>query len=129
MSGSRKWIITGSALGFLGVAIGAIGAHALKPLLTPETSETFRTGVFYHIVHALAILALGLSSREYLLKACRFFLAGIVLFSFSLYPYSITQVKFLAMITPFGGVAFLVGWLTVIILEVRNKEQNSPSGS
>ncbi|MBX7044061.1 MAG: DUF423 domain-containing protein [Ignavibacteria bacterium] len=128
MSKSRKWIITGSVFGFLGVAIGALGAHALKPMLNPETSETFRTGVFYHIVHSLAILAIGLSSREYLLKACRFFLAGIILFSFSLYPYSLTHIKFLAMITPFGGVAFLIGWLTVIVAEVKNKGQNGPSG-
>jgi uncharacterized membrane protein YgdD (TMEM256/DUF423 family) len=101
-------------MGFLGVAIGAFGAHTLKQYLTPETTETFRTGVLYHLIHTSVLLAISLSARLDLMKANKFFLTGIILFSFSLYIYSLTSIKFIAMITPFGGVSFLLGWLMLM---------------
>jgi uncharacterized membrane protein YgdD (TMEM256/DUF423 family) len=116
---ARKWTVISGILGFLGVAIGALGAHALKGYFTPETSETFRTGVLYHLVHTLAILAISLSNRFELLKANRFFLAGIILFSFSLYAYCLTLIKPLTILTPIGGVFFLLGWATVIYKTAR----------
>lgn len=109
-----KWIVLSSLMGFLGVAIGAFGAHSLKQYLTPETTETFRTGVLYHLIHSSVLLAVSLSGRLDLMKANKFFLAGIILFSFSLYIYSLTSTKFIAMITPLGGVSFLLGWLMLM---------------
>lgn len=109
------WILTGGIFGFLGVALGAFGAHGLKNILTPEMLEIFRTGVLYQLIHTAAILAVGLSGNKKLFKAALFFSIGIILFSFSLYIYSVTGIKSLAMITPVGGVSFLIGWLIVII--------------
>jgi len=109
------WILIGGIFGFLGVALGAFGAHGLKNTLTPEMLEIFRTGVLYQLIHTAAILAVGLSRNKKLFKAALFFSIGIILFSFSLYIYSVTGIKSLAMITPVGGVSFLIGWLIVII--------------
>lgn len=114
-SGSTyNWFVISSIFGFLGVAIGALGAHLLKQYLTPETTEIFKTAVLYHLVHSVVMLAISLSGKIKLLKANKFFFIGIILFSFSLYIYSLTLIKFLAMITPFGGVAFLIGWAVLI---------------
>lgn len=111
---ASKWIVISSLMGFLGVAIGAFGAHSLKQYLTPETTETFRTGVLYHLIHSSVLLAVSLSTRLDLMKANKFFLAGIILFSLSLYIYSLTSIKIIAMITPLGGVSFLLGWLMLM---------------
>ena len=114
-SGSTyNWFVISSVFGFLGVAIGALGAHLLKQYLTPETTEIFKTAVLYHLVHSVVMLAISLSGKIKLLKANKFFFIGIILFSFSLYIYSLTLIKFLAMITPFGGVSFLIGWAVLI---------------
>lgn len=115
------WITTGASFGFLAVAIGAFGAHQLKDILSPEMMEVYRTGVLYHLVHAVIITAIGFYSNPKFYKAALFLSIGIVLFSFSLYIYTITGIKSLAMITPIGGVSFLVGWLLIIISSLRNR--------
>ena len=115
------WITTGAVFGFLAVAIGAFGAHQLKDVLSPEMMEVYRTGVLYHILHAVIITAIGFYSNPKFYKAALFLSIGIVLFSFSLYVYTITGIKSLAMITPVGGVSFLVGWLLVIISSVKSR--------
>ncbi len=120
----RFWTLTGSTLCFLGVATGAIGAHFVKVHLTPEMFEAFKTGVLYHLIHALAIFAVSLSGVKIILKANKFFLAGILLFSFSLYSYSITGLKMLAFITPLGGVSFLAGWMYLAMLSYKHSEPN-----
>ena len=108
-----KFIFLGAIFLFLAVGLGAFGAHGLEKVLTPKSLETFKTGVTYQFYHGLGLLGLGiiqtnininLSSIAYL------FFAGIILFCFNCYLYSITQIKFLAMIVPFGGVSFLTGW-------------------
>lgn len=109
------WILIGGIFGFLGVALGAFGAHGLKDVLSPELLEVFRTGVFYQLIHTAAILTIGLTGITKFYRAALFFSFGIILFSFSLYLYTTTGIKQLAMITPFGGVSFLVGWLLVIL--------------
>lgn len=109
------WILIGGIFGFLGVALGAFGAHGLKETLSPEMLETFRTGIFYQLVHTIAILVIGFFGDKRFFKAALFFSVGIILFSFSLYIYTTTGIKQLAIITPFGGVSFLIGWLIVII--------------
>ena len=99
-----------SLFAFFGVALGAFGAHGLKALLLEKgTLPTWETAVLYHLVHAVALLALsGLSSPPRAVVLC--FSFGIFIFSGSLYVLSVTGIKILGAITPFGGVAFLVGW-------------------
>ena len=111
-------------MGFLGVALGAFGAHGLKELLTPEALAAYKTGVLYHLLHSVVILSIGLSSRPQFSKSAALLSAGIVLFSFSLYLYSITQLKVFALITPVGGLGLLVGWLLIIIEAVKLARQN-----
>ena len=118
----NKYVTTGAVLGFLGVAIGAFGAHSLKPYISPELLESYKTGVLYHLIHAVIITAIGLSGKTQFNKGALFLAIGIILFSFSLYIYSLTGIKALAIITPFGGVSFLAGWLMIIIASVKKTE-------
>ncbi|MEO7427380.1 MAG: DUF423 domain-containing protein [Fibrobacteria bacterium] len=100
-------------LGFLGVALGAFGAHALKSRLTQEMLAVWHTGVLYHLVHVLVLLALALfakASGADIRWGARFFVIGIALFSGSLYALALSGIKPLGAITPLGGVAFLLGW-------------------
>jgi uncharacterized membrane protein YgdD (TMEM256/DUF423 family) len=120
----NPWILISGVFGFLGVALGAFGAHGLKESLTPDMLEIYKTGVLYHLIHSIAILAIGLYGNIKLFKSALFFSAGIVLFSFSLYVYSITSIKTLAMITPLGGVCFLIGWLILIIAAVKLRKES-----
>jgi uncharacterized membrane protein YgdD (TMEM256/DUF423 family) len=115
------WIRIGAVLGFLGVAIGAFGAHGLKARLGAlGTTATFHTGVEYHFYHALALMVVGLMwgplrARMASNVAGWAFLAGVILFSGSIYVLSVTGYKKLGMITPIGGVAFLVGWAALVV--------------
>ncbi|RPI15295.1 MAG: DUF423 domain-containing protein [Ignavibacteriae bacterium] len=119
MSPLNNWIRIGAISGFLAVALGAFGAHGLKNIVTPEMLETYRTGVLYHLIHSVVILAIGFYGNERLKIAALFFLLGIILFSFSLYAYSVTGMKALAMITPVGGVSFLIGWVLTAVRAKR----------
>ncbi len=119
----NKWITIGGIFGFLGVAIGAFGAHTLKPLLNPETFETYKTGVQYHLVHAVVILAIGFYNNAKFSLAAWFFTIGIILFSFSLYIYSLANIQAFGIITPFGGICFLAGWLLIIVNSFRIKKE------
>lgn len=103
-------------LGFLAVALGAFGAHALKDKLTPQLLDVFKTGVQYHFYHVFALIAVGLLLKWYpasgfLTYSGYFFFAGIFLFSGSLYAYTLSNIKVFAMITPIGGLCFIIGWL------------------
>ena len=104
----------GALAGLLAVAFGAFGAHALKARLTPEMLAVYQTGVLYHLVHALALLAVGillrLEPRPGLLLAASAFSVGMFLFSGSLYALALTEARWLGVVTPVGGVALLVGW-------------------
>ena len=121
MKKNTTWIITGGIFGFLGVAIGAFGAHGLKNYLTPEMLETYHTGVLYQLIHSVVILAIGFSGDEKYKISAMLFTAGIILFSFSLYLYSITHILAFAIITPFGGVSFLAGWLMIVVKAIMSK--------
>ncbi len=100
-----------AVLGFLGVALGAFGAHLLKALLTlHDATALWQTAVFYQLVHAVACLwAAERRSITFWL-----WMAGIVLFSGSLYVYALTNIKWLVHVTPLGGLCFLAGWLLVV---------------
>lgn len=111
----RLFFTIGCAFGFTGVAFGALAARALKARLAPELLATFDTGVRYQAMHALALLAVALAHARWpgraLAAAGWLFVAGTLLFSGSLYALALTGVRALGAITPFGGVAFLAGWL------------------
>jgi uncharacterized membrane protein YgdD (TMEM256/DUF423 family) len=124
MNKSKNWIIISGILGSVGVALGAFGAHGLKDLLSPEMLETYKTGILYHLVHTVAILAIAFSSKIAFYKSALFFLIGIILFSFSLYLYANTQARIFAFITPVGGVSFLIGW-AILIFEGFKAVENS----
>jgi uncharacterized membrane protein YgdD (TMEM256/DUF423 family) len=113
----RTFLLLGAIAGFLSVALGAFGAHALRKRLSPEMVEAFETGVRYQMYHALALLfvAVGLARIDgwALRGAGWLFTAGIVLFSGSLYVLALTGVRWLGAVTPIGGLAFLIGWALV----------------
>ena len=116
----RTTLLITFILGALGVAIGAFGAHWLKDLLIENGRiDTFKTGVFYHLLHTLALFGTGLIMEKDQGPTIRYasfaFILGIVFFSFSLYMLSITNVKILGAITPIGGVFFIGGWLLLFI--------------
>lgn len=111
----KLFLVLSALNGFLAVGLGAFAAHGLKEKLSTELLATFQTGVQYHMYHALALLGVGLLSLHYpasaTLRAGGYaFLAGMLLFSGSLYLLSLTGVRWLGAITPLGGVAFLAGW-------------------
>ena len=115
----RFWISISSILGFLGVALGAFGAHILKDQLSTEMLKIYETGIKYQLIHTVVMLIIGFSGDKKYYKSEWFFLAGIILFSFSLYIYSVTSVKLFAMITPAGGVLLLLGWITLFVNALR----------
>ena len=109
-----SWVQLGSLLMFLGVVLSAFGAHALKTKIAPEYMDVYKTAIFYHLIHALALFIVAwLTTQSTDIKvqyAGLLFIVGIVLFSGTLYAISITGFKWLGMITPLGGLAFLTGW-------------------
>jgi uncharacterized membrane protein YgdD (TMEM256/DUF423 family) len=122
VSGSRPWLVVAALVGASGVLFGAGGAHALRSLMAPEYLPTFETGVRYHLLHAVALLALALGgeSRPIALPAALFTL-GVVLFSGSLYALALGGPTRLGIVTPFGGVALLLGWLALLRLLARGR--------
>ncbi len=117
---AKLFLLSGSVFAALSVAIGAFGAHALKATLgATNRAETFETAVRYQFYHALALLFLGLLMQKYDHKMFIWsgygFIIGTLLFSGSLYILSLSGVNKWGAVTPFGGIAFLVGWITLII--------------
>ena len=111
------WAPIGATLMALGVMLGAFGAHALKDRLDAYSLDVYQKAVFYHFIHALGILIVSARQRSGALtasactKVCSLLLAGIVLFSGSLYLLALTGSRGLGIITPFGGLAFIAAWL------------------
>jgi uncharacterized membrane protein YgdD (TMEM256/DUF423 family) len=108
-----------AALGFLAVALGAFGAHALKGMLQINgTTAVWETAVLYHFMHAVVLLVLATqpgASRA----TSSLFVAGIMLFSGSLYLLALTNAKWLGAITPLGGLCFLAGWFCLAVWPPR----------
>jgi uncharacterized membrane protein YgdD (TMEM256/DUF423 family) len=122
MKDKKTWIIISAVSGFTAVAIGAFGAHGLREKLSSEMLEVYKTGVLYQFIHTIVLLILSLTNFIKSKIPSIFFLLGIVLFSFSLYIYSTTGNQFFAMITPAGGVCFLIGWFWLIVEVIKRKE-------
>ncbi|HEY2033174.1 MAG TPA: DUF423 domain-containing protein [Rhizomicrobium sp.] len=112
------WLMIAAINGALAVALGAFAAHGLQGRIDAHAIEIFETGARYHMYHALAmgLAALAARSGAALMPAsvaAGFFLAGIVLFSGSLYLLALTGARSLGFVTPFGGLAFLLGWIAL----------------
>ncbi len=112
-----------AVLGFLAVALGAFGAHGLKPVLEQnQTTAIWEKAVFYQFVHVIMLFVLA--GRTPLRIGPWFsFLIGIIIFSGSLYLLAITNVKWLGAITPIGGLSFLAGWLWLAIAPLAKTER------
>lgn len=110
---TRLFFLMGAVLAGLGVAAGAFGAHGLEGRVSPDRLQTFRTAVTYQMYHALALLAVGWAAQggSALVHGAGYcFVAGIVVFSGSLYLLVLTDTSWLGAVTPLGGVFFLAGW-------------------
>lgn len=117
-----SWIWLAAGLdGFLAVALGAFGAHALKETLTPQATDWWRTAVLYQGLHVAPLLALALlpAGSKLAPAAALCFLGGTLLFSGSLYAMALTGVRALGAVTPLGGLALLAGWLCLAALGLR----------
>lgn len=121
---SQIFVAASAVLGFLGVALGAFAAHGLKTRLSPEMLAIFETGARYHLIHAVALLAIGILARQMdvtSIKVAGFaMIFGIVVFSGSLYALATTGVRVLGAITPIGGVGFLIGWAALAMAALQN---------
>lgn len=117
------WAKIGAFFMFWAIALGAFGAHALKTRLTPESLAVWQTAVFYHALHALALLAIAglwpqaLEGAKLRLSGI-LFAAGIVIFSGSLYVLALTGQKWLGAVTPLGGLCFLAGWFSILFVRL-----------
>jgi uncharacterized membrane protein YgdD (TMEM256/DUF423 family) len=126
-SDARPWLIAAGCLGALGVALGAFGAHALRPLLPLQVMTIYETAVRYHLLHVLALLACAgllavFPERGRLLRAAAWgFTGGIVLFSGSLYALAFTGLRWPGLLTPLGGVAWVAAWL-LLALAFRRRQ-------
>lgn len=122
MSGSRLWLALAGLLGATGMAFGAGGAHSLRALIVPEYLATFETGVRYQLIHAVVLLALALQAeRRRVGVSASLFTLGVLLFSGSLYALALGAPTRIGIITPFGGVALLLGWLSLLRLGPRDR--------
>jgi uncharacterized membrane protein YgdD (TMEM256/DUF423 family) len=122
---AKLTLIAAAVLGFMGIGLGAFGAHALRARISSELLTAYQTGVFYHLVHALALLAAGLLMRQgidslWLKCSALAFCCGTLLFSGSLYMLAVSAVRAWGAVTPFGGLLFLIGWLSMAIAVWRN---------
>lgn len=121
----KPFLIAATIFAVLAVAFGAFGAHALKEKVTESALAVFETGVKYQFYHVFALLAVGILfqsfSNDYMLWSGRLFIAGIILFSGSLYALTFIlsagadNMKWIGAITPFGGLCFIAGWVMMLI--------------
>jgi len=107
---NKNAVRAAAATGFIAVALGAFGAHGLKEILAQNgTAAIWEKAVFYHFIHAVMLFVLA-DKKPFITGAWWSFLAGIVIFSGSLYLLAVTNMKWLGAITPIGGASFLLGW-------------------
>ena len=116
------WIKWGGLMMFSGVALGAFGAHALREKLAGYSLDIFKTAVMYHLIHAMGLFVIAwlqtITTDPKINLAGVFLIAGIILFSGSLYLLSVTGVKWLGAITPLGGMAFLAAWAIIFTIKI-----------
>jgi uncharacterized membrane protein YgdD (TMEM256/DUF423 family) len=122
---AKLFVSLGALAAALGVALGAFGAHALKARLSADMLAVWQTAVQYHLWHALGLVGIGILAQHLpasgpLRLAGWLMLAGIVLFSGSLYVLAASGVRWLGVVTPFGGGCLIAGWLTVVYAVLRD---------
>lgn len=120
-------LVAGAFLALLAVMAGAFGAHGLRNLVSERGLEVFQTAVTYQIYHSIALVLLALLAgqglpRKLLGWSAGFFLAGILLFSGSLYLLVLTDIRWIGPITPLGGVCFMLGWALLITSGLRRNK-------
>ncbi len=121
----KRFLLSAALAAFLAVGLGAFAAHGLRGQLDENLMEVFQTGVRYHFFHALGLALIAMLVKQYpdsklLCWAGWLMLAGIVVFSGSLYLLTLSGLTWLGMITPFGGLAFLAGWLLLAVFAYRD---------
>ena len=122
---NKSVLLKGAILGTIAIIFGALGAHALKNVLTPEQLSSFETGVKYQMYHALLLVMLSIMIKQihskYLLVAVNFIFIGVILFSGSIYLltiknlFTLDYLKFVGPITPIGGILLVIGWCLLIV--------------
>lgn len=132
----KGFLITAAVFGALSVGLGAFGAHALKQIVPPESIATFETGVRYQFYHTFALLAVAILFETFpgrwLLSAGWLFILGIILFSGSLYMLTALKagntvgLKGIGVITPFGGLLFIAGWLSLLFGIMASANTSKP---
>lgn len=125
----QQSLFLGALCALTGVAFGAFGAHGLKAIISPEMLAVYQTGVTYQMWHALGLILIALLQQsppasKLLVWAAYTMFAGIVLFSGSLYALAVLDIKELGIITPFGGVCFLIAWILVAVYAANKKTHN-----
>ncbi len=122
----KIYLAAAAASAMLSVILGAFAAHGLKSRLAENLLDTFQTGVQYQMLHSLALILLVILYRllphDLLHYSAAFMLAGIVLFSGSLYMLAITQIKWFGPITPLGGLCFIIGWALLVVYALKGAE-------
>ena len=121
----QQFIVLSAIIGALGVGLGAFGAHGLSAILEANgRADTFSTGTLYHLVHAVVILGIGILGyhldSQLLRYAGYFILAGIILFSGSLYILSIFDIRIMGAVAPLGGTAFIIGWILIGVAAMQS---------
>ncbi|MBZ5579793.1 MAG: DUF423 domain-containing protein [Acidobacteriia bacterium] len=123
-----NWSASGATALALAVILGAFGAHGLRDRLDAYSTNVYEKAVLYHFFHALGLLVVALMPKLGYLSTrqagwvCGLLLAGIVLFSGSLYVLAVTRIPALGIITPFGGVSFIAAWLALAWMLLRNQQ-------
>ncbi len=128
---NKPILLKGAILGTIAVVLGALGAHALKNILTLDQLSSFETGVKYQMYHAILLVILSLmvksTSSKYLLIAVNLIFLGVILFSGSIYLLTLKNIlgieflKFAGPITPIGGILIVVGWFLLILEGLKKK--------
>jgi len=121
----KLFLMIGSIAMALAVGLGAFGAHGLKEMLTDEMLKIFETGVKYHFYHAIGLLIVGLVAQliphsSLLQWSGWLMLAGIIIFSGSLYILSVSGIRWMGAITPIGGLCFILGWILLALASWQN---------
>ncbi|MCF6202425.1 MAG: DUF423 domain-containing protein [Methylococcaceae bacterium] len=124
-----QFLFLSAICGLTGVAMGAFGAHGLKTIISPEMLAVYKTGVDYQMWHALGLGLLATFHQQapdsaHLKWAGRLMLIGIFLFSGSLYLLAILNIKWLGMITPLGGISFILAWTLLAIFSYNQTKQD-----
>ena len=120
---SNRFAAIAAFLGGLAVMLGAFGAHAIKDRVSVADLEIWKSGAHYHLVHAVALLALALNDKAGKYKTvCWLWIIGIVIFGGSLYVLTLTQIRAFGAVTPLGGLCLIIGWVVLGLKLLKHDE-------